>query len=59
MRTAGSSRWCWRSALDFLPPDALEELRMAGLELLDEPEMVETRAYSSVAPDETKETEDT
>lgn len=27
----------------FLPPDAAEELRIVGLALLDEPEMVETR----------------
>lgn len=43
----------------FLPPDALEELRQAGLELLDEPELVETRAYAAIAPDGSEETEGT
>lgn len=35
----------------FLPPEAVEELRIAGLDLLDEPEMIATRAYAGERAD--------
>lgn len=34
-----------RERFAFLPPESIEELRMHGLELLEEPELVETRSF--------------